>query len=130
MLDIDGFRMDKGLQVTVDAQAHWSDAMRKCARRHNKENFYISGEIVSGNTFGAVYIGRGKTPDRYLTNVTEAVLMTNESDSQHFIRDFGQSAFDGAAFHYTIYRHLNRFLGYVSFIMAGIIRADIPINQA
>lgn len=112
MLDIDGYRMDKGLQITVDAQAHFSDAMRKCARRHNKKNFYISGEIVSGNTFASVYIGRGRSPDSYVTNVTKAILLTNESDSKHFIRDVGQSAFDAAAFHYTVYRSLNRFLGY------------------
>lgn len=117
MLDIDGYRMDKGLMITVDAQAHWSDAMRKCARRHGKDNFYISGEIVAGNAFGAVYIGRGKSPDNYVTNVTQAISMTNESDSKYFIRDVGQSALDGAAFHYTVYRSLNRFLGYdISFI--------------
>lgn len=114
MLDIDGYRMDKGLMITVDAQAHWSDAMRTCARRYGKDNFYISGEIVSGNTFGTVYIGRGKSPDNYVTNVTQAVAMTNESDPKYFIRDVGQSAFDGAAFHYTVYRSLNRFLGYGS----------------
>jgi len=111
MLDIDGYRMDKGLTITVDAQAHWSDSIRQCARKYGKDNFYISGEIVSGNTFGTVYIGRGRTPDNYVSNVTQAVQMTNESDQKYFIRDYGQSAFDGAAFHYTVYRFLARFLG-------------------
>ena len=43
MLDIDGYRIDKGLTVTVDAQAHWSRSIRACAKRFGKENFYISG---------------------------------------------------------------------------------------
>ena len=111
MLDIDGYRIDKGLTITVDAQAHFSDAMRQCARTYGKDNFYISGEVVSGNVFGSVYMGRGRTPDHHLENVTEAMLLTNESDNKHFIRDVGQSAFDGAAFHYTVYRFLTRFLG-------------------
>lgn len=113
MLDIDGYRMDKGLMITVDAQAHWSESVRQCARKYNKDNFYISGEIVSGNTFGAVYIGRGRTPENIVENTTEAILLTNQSDDKYFIRDVGQSAFDGAAFHYTVYRFLTRMLGYV-----------------
>ncbi|KAG8533939.1 uncharacterized protein KY384_001680 [Bacidia gigantensis] len=111
MLDIDGYRLDKGLMISVDAQAHWSDSVRQCAEKYGKDNFYISGEIVSGNTFGSVYIGRGRSPENYVTNVTQAVAMTNESDDKYFIRDLGQSAFDGAAFHYTVYRFFTRFLG-------------------
>lgn len=110
-LDIDGYRMDKGLMITVDAQGHWSNSIRQCAKKYGKENFYISGEIVSGNTFGSVYIGRGRSPDMYVENVTQAALMTNESDDKYFIREQGQTGFDGAAFHYTVYRFLTRFLG-------------------
>lgn len=62
MLDIDGFRMDKGQQITVDAQGEFSDFIRQCAARFRKKNFFIPGEIVSGNNFGAVYLGRGKEP--------------------------------------------------------------------
>lgn len=62
MLDIDSFRMDKGQQITVDAQGEFSDHIRKCATRFGKKNFFITGEIVSGNNFGAVYLGRGKEP--------------------------------------------------------------------
>ena len=111
MLDIDGYRMDKGLMITVDAQGHWSDSIRQCARKFGKDNFYIAGEIVSGNTFGSVYIGRGRSPDNYVGNTSEAILLTNQSDEKYFIRDVGQNAFDGAAFHYTVYRFLNRVLG-------------------
>ena len=116
MLDIDGFRIDKGLTVTVDAQAEWSKAMRECARKHNKTNFYIAGEIVAGNTFGSVYIGRGRSPSQIVDNVTQAVTLTNKSDSKYFIRDAGLSAFDGAAFHYTVYRGLTRFLGQADYL--------------
>lgn len=47
MLDIDGFRIDKGLTITIDAQAHWSNSIRACAKRFGKENFYISGTHIS-----------------------------------------------------------------------------------
>lgn len=114
MLDLDGYRMDKGLMLTLDAVGNWSSAMRTCAKALGKENFYISGEVVAGNAFGADYIGRGRTPDNYVHNVTQAVTMTNASENdKYFIRDVGQNAFDGAAFHYTVYRFLSRILGYV-----------------
>jgi len=62
MLDIDGFRMDKGQQITVDAQGEFADYIRQCAASVGKKNFFIPGEIVSGNAFGAIYLGRGKEP--------------------------------------------------------------------
>lgn len=43
MLDIDGYRIDKGLTITIDAMAHWSSSVRACAKRYGKENFFISG---------------------------------------------------------------------------------------
>lgn len=66
---------------------------------------------MAGNTFGSVYVGRGRTPDNYVENVTEAVMLTDNSNPQYFIREPGLSAFDGVAFHYTVYRFLSRFLG-------------------
>lgn len=51
MLDIDGFRIDKALQVTIDAQAEWSTYIRQCAKAFNKTNFFIPGECVDGNTY-------------------------------------------------------------------------------
>jgi len=59
MLDVDGFRIDKALTITSDAQAEWSDAMRNCAKEVGKDNFFIPGEIVSGNTLASIYLGRG-----------------------------------------------------------------------
>ena len=41
MLDIDGFRIDKGQQVTVDAAGHWSNFIRDCASSFGKKNFFI-----------------------------------------------------------------------------------------
>ena|SRR5450432_3109317 len=115
MLDIDGFRMDKGLQITVDAQGEFANYIRGCAARYGKHNFYIPGEIVAGNAFGAVYIGRGKEPNMAVENVTEAVLLTtNQLNSSLVIRDAGHNAFDGPAFHYSAYRALTKFLGMVS----------------
>ena len=66
---------------------------------------------MAGNTFGSVYIGRGRTPDNYVENVTEAVMLNDTSDQEYFIRDEGFNGFDGVAFHYTAYRFLSRFLG-------------------
>ena len=111
MLDIDGFRIDKAIQVTIDAQSEWSDRIRQCARRFGKDNFYIPGEIVSGNSFGALYIGRGRQPDQKIENMTEAVMMTNRSSDAGHIRPLNKAALDAAAFHYSVYRALARFLG-------------------
>jgi alpha-1,3-glucan synthase len=46
MLDIDGFRIDKATQGTVDALGEFSHAIRECARGVGKENFFIPGEIT------------------------------------------------------------------------------------
>lgn len=56
VLDIDGFRMDKGLQITADAQGEWSHRIRQCAAAVGKHNFFIPGEVVGGNPMSAVYI--------------------------------------------------------------------------
>ena len=109
MLDIDGFRIDKAIQVTVDSQGAWSSFMRQCARDHGKNNFYITGEVSSSNTFGSIYIGKGMQPDMAFTNITEAITATN-STTRKYIRDQDNSALDASAFHYTVYRALSNFL--------------------
>ena len=48
-LDIDGYRIDKGLTITVDSQAHWSRSIRACAKRLGKQNFFISGKHVQSS---------------------------------------------------------------------------------
>ncbi len=40
--------MDKGQQITVDAQGEFADYVRRCAGSFGKNNFFIPGEIVSG----------------------------------------------------------------------------------
>lgn len=114
MLDIDGFRMDKALQTTIDALAEFSEYQRSCARQYNKDNFYIYGEVIGTDAQGAVYIGRGMQPDMYFDNITVAASATNESDSGTYIRETGLSALDGYSFPYTIYGSMTRFLGYVA----------------
>ena len=123
-LDIDGIRIDKATQVTVDFLAEWANATRGCAREYNKDNFFIPGEITGGNTFGALYIGRGRTPT--LTPPSpQAALNLTAQQTQYFLRDEGVSGLDSAAFHYSIYRSLCRFLG-----MDGNLNVafDVDIN--
>lgn len=111
MFDIDGFRMDKALQTTVDAMAEFSDYQRQCARRLGKENFLMVGEIVGDPNLAAVYVGRGKQPDQALADPRDSVTSSNTTDPETFLRPFGMSAMDGAAFHYDIYGAMTRFLG-------------------
>lgn len=58
-------------------------------------------------------LGRGRQPSQYLDDIETAANMTNATAAGKdiFIRDAGQNALDGAAFHYSIYRNLLRFLG-------------------
>lgn len=55
-LDIDGIRVDKATQMTVDALASWSASTRACATAVGKNNFFIVGEITGGDTFGSLYM--------------------------------------------------------------------------
>lgn len=124
MLDIDGFRFDKATQVTVDAQGEFGDFIRQCAGRFKKTNFFMPGEITGGNNFGSIYLGRGRQPDQVPKNLTQAVTL-NSSNDEFFLRDKGKNALDAAAFHYSIYRSLTRFLGMDGNLTAGY---DVPVN--
>ncbi|KAL9621193.1 MAG: hypothetical protein Q9160_004325 [Pyrenula sp. 1 TL-2023] len=124
-LDIDGFRFDKATQATVDALGFSNQHLRECARRYGKQNFFLPGEITGGNTFGSIYIGRGRQPDMLPDNIQDAVKLTNASQERFFIRDHDHGALDAAAFHYTIYRSLTRFLGMDGNLEAGY---DAPTN--
>lgn len=122
MLDIDGFRIDKGLTITVDAQADWSNYIRECASALGKNNFFIPGEIVSANPEASIYIGRGKEPQMALT--TDLALTAGAGTNEEmWIRNQTRYALDAAAFHYTIYRYMCRFLG-----LSGTFEAllDLP----
>lgn len=124
-LDVDGFRYDKATQSTIDAMGYMNDAMRTCARQYGKENFFLPGEITGGNVFGSLYIGRGREPDQVPESLTTAVSLTNNSADQYFLRDAEYGALDSAAFHYTVYRTLTRFLGMDGNLEAGY---DAPPN--
>ncbi|ORY31635.1 putative alpha-glucan synthase [Naematelia encephala] len=123
-LDLDGVRIDKATQVTVDFLADWGNHTRACARQFGKDNFYIPGEITGGDTFGAIYIGRGRTPTQLPPSFDSAINLT-QGESQYFLRDEGLSALDAAAFHYSIYRSLCRWM-----YMDGNLNVayDIDIN--
>jgi alpha-1,3-glucan synthase len=54
-LDIDAIRIDKSTQVTVGALTQWATAARQCAAKFGKNNFYITGEVTGGDTFGSLY---------------------------------------------------------------------------
>ncbi|KAL2146355.1 hypothetical protein VTI28DRAFT_4380 [Corynascus sepedonium] len=129
MLDIDGFRIDKAVQVTVDAQAAFSSAMRECAKEVGKENFVVYGEITSGNDLGSVYLGRGRDYDAVnkvkSPETAMALEPTSPDASPFFIREAGNSALDAGAFHYSIYRFLTRFLGLSGNLEAGY---DLPLD--
>ncbi|KAF2665711.1 putative alpha-1,3-glucan synthase [Microthyrium microscopicum] len=110
-LDIDGFRVDKAVQATVDALAEFTSYQRQCAKRYGKNNFLVVGEVVADPRLAAVYIGRGKQPNQELSDASQAVLTTGTTDPNSFVRPFGSTALDGAAFHYDFYGSLTRFLG-------------------
>ena len=124
-LDVDGYRYDKATQSTIDAMGFMNNAMRTCARKLGKTNFFLPGEITGGNDFGSIFLGRGRQPNQVPENITQAVMLTNNSDDKYFIRDPQYGALDSAAFHYTTYRTLTRFLGMDGNLEAGY---DAPMN--
>ncbi|KAI0006163.1 glycoside hydrolase family 13/glycosyltransferase family 5 protein [Russula compacta] len=109
-LDIDAIRIDKSTQVTVEALAQWASAARQCATQYGKKNFYITGEVTGGDTFGSLYYGRGRTPTQLPPGFLAAANLTS-SQNQYFLRDAPVNGLDGVAFHYSTYRSLTRFLG-------------------
>jgi alpha-1,3-glucan synthase len=127
-LDIDGFRFDKATQITVDALGNHSAAVRECASRLGKKNFFLPGEITGGNNYGSIYLGRGRTADKYLDDIATAMNLTTKKKDElanSTTRDLGQNALDAAAFHYSVYRFLTRFLGMSGNLEAGF---DLPLN--
>lgn len=124
-MDIDGIRIDKATQVTVDALAEWAHHVRQCAQEVGKDNFFIPGEITGGDTFGSIYIGRGRTPGMRTTYEQALNLTSSEEYRAQFLRDDSYSPLDSSAFHYSVYRNLARYLG-----MDGRLSVanDIPVN--
>ena len=110
-LDIDAIRIDKSTQVTLDALAAWTTAVRSCASNLGKTNFLITGEVTGGNTFGSLYYCRGRTPTQLPQANLTTIYNISATDDQYFLRDYGNNGLDGACFHYSFYRGLERFLG-------------------
>ena len=123
-LDIDGFRFDKSVQSTLEPLSEMAAVYRECAKKLGKNNFFLPGEITSGDGFGSLYLGRGRQPDQRADSAGAAVKLTNNSDSS-FLRDDGLQALDASAFHYTIYRSMTRFLGMDGNLVAGF---DLPTD--
>ncbi|KAH9981170.1 modular protein with glycoside hydrolase family 13 and glycosyltransferase family 5 domains [Lactifluus volemus] len=123
-LDLDAIRIDKSTQVTVHALAEWATAARQCATNLGKKNFYITGEVTGGDTFGSLYYGRGRTPSQLPPGFLAAVNLTS-SQNQYFLRDAPINGLDAVAFHYSTYRSLTRFLG-----MDGNLQVayDVDVN--
>ena len=76
-LDIDGFRFDKAVQATLEPLSEMMAVYRDCAKKLGKNNFFLPGEITSGNTFGSLYLGRGRQPDQRPASAGAAVKLTN-----------------------------------------------------
>lgn len=123
-LDFDAIRIDKATQVTVDAMAQWGSSTRACAAKLGKNNFFIPGEVTGGDTFGALYIGRGRTPTMLPPGFLAAGNLTS-NDNQYFLREAPLNALDSVAFHYSFYRSMSRFLG-----MDGNLQVayDVDVN--
>lgn len=111
MLDIDGFRIDKAVQVTIDALAEFSYYQRQCAREVGKKNFLIVGEVVADPRLAAVYFGRGKQPDQQYSSELVAINSTKDTNAEQYIRPLDKVALNGASFHYDVYGSMTRFLG-------------------
>jgi alpha-1,3-glucan synthase len=125
MLDIDGIRVDKATQVTPDYLASWGQHTRACAQQYGKNNFFIPGEVTGGDTFGAIYIGRGRQPNQRPQDLPTGLTLTNTSSDKLFLRPNQDVAVDSVAFHYSLYRSLTRFLG-----MSGnlVVAFDTPVD--
>jgi alpha-1,3-glucan synthase len=123
-LDLDAIRLDKSTQVTVDSLSNWTSSARDCANKLGKNNFIITGEVTGGDTFGALYYGRGRTLTQHPPSFDVAVGLTNKSTG-FYMRNTGENGLDGVAFHYSIYRSLTRMLGMDGNLQVGF---DVPTN--
>ncbi|KAG8842358.1 Cell wall alpha-1,3-glucan synthase ags1, partial [Serendipita sp. 411] len=123
-LDIDGIRIDKATQVSLDALADWTTSTHACANSVGKHNFFIPGEVTGGDRFGSLYIGRGRTVTQRPPGFIAASQVT-QGQNQFFLRDRQHIGLDAVAFHYSIYRSLCRFLG-----MDGNLQVayDVDVN--
>lgn len=123
-LDADAFRLDKATQMTVGFLAQWSQSVRTCAATYNKKNFFIPGEITGGDSYGSIYIGRGRQPDQRPSTFSIGYNLTG-NETEYYLRDTGLNALDASAFQYSVYRSLTRWLGLDG---ALSVPYDIPVD--
>ncbi|KAF8212206.1 glycoside hydrolase family 13 and glycosyltransferase family 5 protein [Mycena galopus ATCC 62051] len=121
-LDIDAIRIDKATQVTVEALAEWASSTRACAASLGKDNFFIPGEVTGGNTFGSLYLGRGRSLAQSQPGY-DAVINVTATQDEYFLRENPLQALDAVAFHYSIYRSMTRFMG-----MDGNLQAAYDVD--
>ena len=69
------------------------------------------------------FSGRGRTPDQRPDFGTAVNLTTN--DDKYFLRKAPLNGLDSVAFHYSVYRSFQRFLGLDGNLQVGY---DIPVN--
>ncbi|VDB82993.1 unnamed protein product [Peniophora sp. CBMAI 1063] len=110
-LDIDAIRIDKSIQVTVDALAEWATSARSCAGKLGKKNFLITGEVTGGDSTGSLYYGRGRRSDQRPPAGTIQSYANITATDDYFIRAENKSALDSVAFHYSVYRGMTSLLG-------------------
>ncbi len=117
-LDIDGFRIDKATQVTLEFLAKvWGPQVRECAASRGKDNFFIPGEITTKVNFGALYVGRGIQSHNKAGAKSDVLKRTNGT----YMRE--SYGLDSSAFHYSMYRSMLSCLG-----VFGNINSDIAID--
>ena len=125
-VDADAFRLDKATQMTVGFLAQWSQSVRACAATYNKTNFFIPGEITGGDSYGSIYLGRGRQPDQRPSSFALGYNLTGAQDeSEYYLRNTSLNALDASAFQYSIYRSLTRWLGLDG---ALSVPFDIPVD--
>ncbi|KAJ1566559.1 hypothetical protein HK405_009324, partial [Cladochytrium tenue] len=111
--DIDAFRIDKGSQFSTYFYSQWSPQVRECAKKFNKNNFWITSEMTTEDTHKtAVYYGRGRQPNQFAESVDDVFqqVVGNYSSAPTFngsLRPFiygsGVTMVDSSNYHYPIY---------------------------
>ncbi|KAI9613753.1 hypothetical protein KEM48_003646 [Puccinia striiformis f. sp. tritici PST-130] len=123
-LDVDSMRIDKATQQTVDFVGKWGGAVKTCATSVGKNNFFIPGEMQ----YLRITVHRSRsTAEELCQSWRERSFLIKANQSQYFMRPVGQNGLDSAAFHYSIYRSLTRFLS-----MDGNLDVayDVQVNWA
>ena len=129
-LDIDGIRVDKVTQMTVDfITFKLGPYVRSCAAEVNKTNFFLPGEITSGLDFGKVYLGRGIAPGQVSLTVNEALSRSQNKSNIYTMRSTPNYGLDSAAFSYSIYRGFLDFLGLRGNLLAPYDVGADPIES-